>query len=447
MEQTSQPSKAPVVPLTEYLRPELPEAALYGLLGDIARVLSMRTGADPAAILLQTIVMLGNVVGPQPHISFGGADHAARLFVLLCGEAATGLKGTSLAAVERLFAEACPDWYDTRVLRGLQSPEAMVDRVADAPAGDSRLLVLEPEYGRLLGRLMAAHGFSAQLRNAWDGAPLEIARTRRGGKRDSVRASFPHISLIAHVTPQELAHFRNRVRLTDGLGSRFLHAIVTGAARRANPWASDRDEKEIELVARIRDAIDYSRNGVLEHTDPISRELCLLRGVQPRREMAVAIAIRQRRLLVPSASDYTSDLEALTRRGPVQTVRLALAYAIAEQAGALLPVHLDAAEALWRFCAAASQAIYGAPIGQLAPRADPKNVGKLLEYLHERGSWVSRSEVNKALFKRNASSSEINAIVEALQLRVAVEVRSIGTTGGRPRTEYRLAPRQSGLFR
>ena len=47
----------------EQLKPE----ALYGLAGDIVKAIAPRTEADPAALLLQTLVNFGNVVGAGPH--------------------------------------------------------------------------------------------------------------------------------------------------------------------------------------------------------------------------------------------------------------------------------------------------------------------------------------------------------------------------------------------
>ena len=140
----------PVPPLSAFLRPELHPAALRGLPGDVALALAESSGADPAAVLVTFLALLGNAAGPQPHARFGGAEHPARLFAVLVGDAATARKGTALGAVERLFADADPDWADGRVLFGLQSAEAMIDKVADDHSGDCRLMVVETEFGRLV---------------------------------------------------------------------------------------------------------------------------------------------------------------------------------------------------------------------------------------------------------------------------------------------------------
>ena len=125
----------PVPPLSAFLRPELPAAALVGLPGEVTARLAASSGADPAAILSAFLTLLGNAAGPQPHARFGGAEHPPRLFTVLVGDAATGRKGTAYGNVEDLFTAADPDWAEARVLYGLQSGEAMIDQVHDrAPA-------------------------------------------------------------------------------------------------------------------------------------------------------------------------------------------------------------------------------------------------------------------------------------------------------------------------
>lgn len=96
----------------QFLRPELPEEALYGLPGDVIGALAPTTEADPAALLLTFMTMFGNVIGAEPHVAFGGADHPGRLFVLIAGDAATGRKGTSLSVIEKLGRPGI--WLDHR---------------------------------------------------------------------------------------------------------------------------------------------------------------------------------------------------------------------------------------------------------------------------------------------------------------------------------------------
>jgi len=49
-------------------------------------------------------------------------------------------------------------------------------------------------------------------------------------KKGSVEASSPHVSLIGHITPQELLRKSGQARLAGGLASRLLFGYVTRAA-------------------------------------------------------------------------------------------------------------------------------------------------------------------------------------------------------------------------
>jgi Protein of unknown function (DUF3987) len=269
--------------LAAFLRPELDPAALSGFPGEVAVTLSEATGADPAAVLVSFLALLGNAAGPQPHARFGGAEHPARLFAVLVGDAATGRKGTALGAVEKLFADADPDWSDGRVLYGLQSAEAMIEQVADGPSGDCRLMVVETEFGRLVDAMTRARGFSAQLRNAWDGRVLQRTTTRLNG-----RASRAHISMLAMITPEELLRHHARLSQAGGLESRILY-VFSAPEQDVSPFADSPDHDH--LAGRLRVVLESSRDAVMICTDPISRYLLTLRGIQPRAEMPVDAAV------------------------------------------------------------------------------------------------------------------------------------------------------------
>ena len=263
-----------VPPLAAFLRPELAPAAMHGLPGEVAVSLSEASGADPAAVLLVFLALLGNAAGPQPHAWFGSAEHPARLFVVLVGDAATGRKGTALEVVEPLFAEADPDWAADRVLYGLQSAETMIDRVADSYAADCRLMVVETEFARLAETMARTGTLSAQLRNAWDGRALQRATTRF-----TRRATRAHVSMLAMITPEELLRQHHRLSRAGGLESRILYAY-TAPLSEVSPFASRPDSTY--LAGRLRQVLEGSRDAVMSKADPVSRYLLTLRGIQPR---------------------------------------------------------------------------------------------------------------------------------------------------------------------
>ena len=431
-----------VPPLAAFLRPELHPAALHGLAGDVATTLADDTGADPAAVLLTFLTLAGNAAGPQPHAWFGGAQHPGRLFTVLVGDAATGRKGTALAAVEQLMSGADQDWADDRVLHGLQSPEAMINEVADGRArGDSRLMIVETEFARLVATMARTGTMSAQLRNAWDGRAL--ART---SVRGTQRASRAHISLLAMITPEELLRHHARLSQAGGLESRILY-VYTAPSRQVSPFAGGFDTGT--LTDRVFAALDSSREAVMNHADPISRHLLTDRGIQPKADLAVADDVAdgwttqvKPRLPVPG-----DGLAALHSRAEAQVIRLAAAYAITDQATEITAVHVEAALAAHAYCARSAEILFGVPLAQLPPRADPKAVAKIVRHLHDRyPQWAARDDIGSGVLHGNTPAAGITAALASLTAKRLIEHRQIHTDG-RPRDEYRLTePPQLTLF-
>jgi hypothetical protein len=421
---------------TTLLRPTLAEAALYGLPGDIARAVSKQTGGDPAQALLSTLTRLGNAVGRQPHIRFGNAQQAARHFVLIVGDSSS-LKDTVEAAVDDLFAQADPDWHASRIKSGLQSPEAMIELVADGPTGDSRLLNFESEIRRLVAQMARSANFGPVLRQGYDGQPLEISRSRGGRSDDrSIRSSYPHISLIALVTPEELIRIYLQLVAAGGLENRFFYVLVARQGD-VNPFAPP-DVDNDTLVARLRSAIESSRARVLEQTDPVSRALCIMRGVQPRCEMPLTPALRNQ---WPEIRDQLPqvkpEFQHLVRRAPTHVARFALTYAIGDESDAIGVEHVNAALALCAFGARSAERIFGVPTGTLQPQVDPQRRGKVFVYLASEGGWVSREQISRDHFRGNLPKRDLDAIVGSLIDDGHIEYRKVPTSG-RPRIEYRV---------
>ena len=220
-------------PSQEETWPELDPAALHGLAGRLVATLGPHTEADPAALLLTFLVAFGNAVGPGPRALVGATEHPARLNVLLVGQTARARKGTAQAEVNKVMALADPGWFAERMVGGLASGEGLIAAVRDptgedtaAPA-DKRLLCVEAEFVRVLG-VAAREGntLSAVLRQAWDDG-----RLRTMTRKDPLRASGAHISIIGHITAEELRRRLGDTEIANGFVNRFLLAAVRRSKR------------------------------------------------------------------------------------------------------------------------------------------------------------------------------------------------------------------------
>jgi hypothetical protein len=414
----------------------LPDDALFGLPGEIARTLSNSTGADPATILSMFLTMFGNSIGRQPHVQFYGHEEPARFFCLIVGQWARGRKGTAFNAVRKLFIPAEPEWSAGRIEPGLQSPEAMIEAVADSPTGDPRLLVLETEFARLIGTMQATRRFSSQLRTAFDGEPL----SRKRVSRPPLISTQHHISMIGMITPGELLALQ---KLSGGLESRMLY-ILSAPARKtdADPFAEGEDE--IYLAERVRGAINSAWDYILDGSDPISAELAKIRGVAPNTKFSIADDVADNWKasieldIEDLAADIGEDYARYTARGQTQVVRLALAYALADGATEIDWPHIKAAMALWEFCARSARRIFSVPDNP-DPKINPRNQGKVFDYLLEQyPKWTATADITTNILKNNSIASPI---IDDLEEQGLIERRTTAPKGGgkgRSRVEVRV---------
>ena len=423
-----------------HLRPVLHQDALLGLPAEIAIRCAEATGADVAPCLLTALTMIGNAAGGEPHVlTPDGAEHSGRLFAVVVGETGVSRKGTGVNSVRRVSAAADPRWAG-RITGGLQSPQKMIELVDDG-GNDTRLMLIEPEFARLLG-IMARTQFGPELRKAWDG---EVLENQPGNPKRNWRASHAHVSLIGEITPAELERYHNRLSQEGGMENRLLFCL--SAPWPLTDWFDLEPADFSDLIDRLRLALDLSRSSVLEQTDPISRAIFLERGAgfQPSVILPLHDKVRSRgewkrlvkdRLLLAESD----DMAALWARAEAQVIRLAAAYAIGTGSDTVNPEHVKAAVAMWNYCAQTVEVLFTIAAVQDGGRADRGQARKLLDYLRTRQGWVTQTALNKQVFQGNAKSADIKALLAHLAARRHIETRVVKDTGGGPRTEVRIAP-------
>lgn len=222
----------------------LAQEAFHGLAGEIVSILEPESEADPAGLLMHLLVSFGNVVGRTPHFMVGGATHHANMYCVNVGATASR-KGTAKDDTFHLVRKVDADWFDNCVQSGLSSGEGFIwavrdqieekqairtkGRVADYQmvitdqgVEDKRLLLVESEFGSVL-RVLQRDGntLSAQMRQAWDSGTLRTLT-----KSQPVRATDAHVSLIGHVTREELLKYLNETEQANGFANRILWVAV-----------------------------------------------------------------------------------------------------------------------------------------------------------------------------------------------------------------------------
>ena len=195
---------------------------------------------------------MGNVLGCGPHVVIDEKRHPLKIWVLVVGATADGKKGTGANRVFSLLDQVDPSWR-LRRKNGIASGEAIVHQVRDdvvrirrvkksdgteTETGetvegekDKRLLLKEEEFSRVL-RLARRDGatLSATIREAWDSSTLMTT-----SKVAPETATNAHVTIIGHITPEELRKYLSDTELANGFANRFLLVCSRRSKRLSRP--------------------------------------------------------------------------------------------------------------------------------------------------------------------------------------------------------------------
>jgi len=396
--------------MKQLLPPRVHLSAFHGLAGKIVRVIEPQSEADPAALLVQILVAFGNCAGRTAHFAVEADRHYPNLNAVIVGATSKARKGTSWGHVKRLFETVDELWTANSIQHGLSSGEGLIWAVRDSgPNGsgvdDKRLLVLESEFATVL-RVMGRQGnvLSAVLRQAWDSGDLRILT-----RNDPARATGAHISVIGHITAEELRRNLTRTEVANGFANRFLW--VDSNRSKCLPEGGRVDpDSFISSISSLREALDYARS-----------------AGEIRRDDAAA------RLWKSVYEDLSSGspglFGAITSRAEAQVMRLALVYALLDQSNTIAIEHLRAALAVWRYCEASARRIFGATTGN-------KTADAIIEALKAAENGLTKTEITN-FFNRNKTAEEIDSALQLLEEHRRLKSRS-ECSRGRKASRYFL---------
>jgi hypothetical protein len=415
-------ARDPAVPEPPPWPDPLAEEAFHGLPGRIVRTIEPSSEADPAALLVQTLVAFGSAVGRGAYFAVEGDRHHANEFAVLVGRTSKARKGTSWGRVHSLLRQAAERWATERVQSGLSSGEGLIwavrdpitkrERVkergeqvryeeveADPGVLDKRLLVYEPEFANVLKQTeRQGNTVSVVLRQAWDGQDL-----RTMTKNSPARAAGAHVSLIGHITADELRRYLTQTETANGFGNRHLWVcadrsklLPEGGRVDAEAWAG--------LGKELEAAIEFARGA----------------GEVSRDDEARAVWLE----VYAELSEGRPGLAgALLARAEAHVMRLAMLYALLDRSALILAPHLIAALALWEYVERSVYHVFGDSLGD--PVAD-----ELLRLLRSCPGGMTRSEVGNHYGRHQPSERIGRALGLLLQHRLARFERQ--ETGGRP---------------
>jgi Bifunctional DNA primase/polymerase, N-terminal len=400
-------------------------AAYHGVLGELVKVIAPHSEADPAALLVQMLVAAGNLIGSGPYVPVEKTLHHCNLFAVLVGLTSSGRKGTSLDHAKSVVGFADNDWLVNRVSSGLSTGEGLIwavrdlsvkkeaikekgrviayqEVIEDHGVEDKRLLVILTEFASLL-TVMSREGatLSTVIRQAFDqGGKLELP-----SKHSPARATNAHISVIGHITPDELKQKLISVDLANGFGNRHLWICV----RRSQllPMGGTLTDAAIDLPRkRLAAALSWAKTqGAVE----------LIRD-----PATVTLWSREYERLT---SDRGGLFGEVTSRAESITLRLSMIFALLDRSIVIKEEHLRAALEVWRFGQDSARFIWGESSGY------PEAAAFLAAIRREPG--IARSALFNLIGTPYRTQTKVTEVLRYLQAKGLVRVEQVAT-GGRP---------------
>jgi hypothetical protein len=378
--------------------------AFHGFAGRFVETVEPHSEADPLALLSQFLVAFGNMIGRGPHFTAEADRHSMNLFLGIVGTTSKGRKGSSWGHVRRLLARVDPVWVSEHLVSGLTSGEGVIwavrdpslagpgrkglrqssaDQYPDPGIADKRLLIFGAELSSVLKVMeRAGNTLSTTIRDAWDGGDLRIL-----AKNSPTKATAPHISIVAHITDDELRKNLHGTELTNGFANRFLWAFVDRS--KALPDGGNLPDSELESMSNALRVI-VSRARVVGRME---------------REGAAAELWRE---VYPELSEGKAGIVgAVTSRAEAQVMRVACIYALLDESPLVQLCHLQAALALWDRFEKSCRFIWGdGPANRAAAR--------ILDRLDMAPQGVLRSDLY-ALFSRHVGAREVEVALNEIE--------------------------------
>jgi len=384
--------------------PGLPDRAYHGLAGEFVRAMEPYSEANPASILVQLLVAFGNAVGRGPNFVAGADTHYTNNNAVIVGQTANARKGMSMGFVRELLARADPDWAEKRVLGGLASGEGLIAALQKS-GNDKRLLAFESEFSRVLKTAeRSGNTLSDIIRQAWDGSNLNVMT-----RQNPLFVNDPHVSVVGHITMDELISLMPDISALNGFANRFLW-VYADRYQYLPEGEPPADFLMTYYADELRNSLSFGGRTGMMHRD--ARANALWNQVYEK-----------------LSAGRSGMIGAATARAEAHTMRLACVYALLDQSGQVQVDHLVAALAVWCYCEASARLIFGGTPG------DPVT-SRILALLRRSPDGMTRTELSNA-FSHNRTAREIDAALKGLESQRQIEAIKETRERGRPAERWR----------
>jgi hypothetical protein len=162
------------------------------------------------------------------------------------------------------------------------------------------------------------------------------------------RATGALISIVGHITADELRRYLDRTEAGNGFANRFIYLCVR-RSKCLPVGGALLDDDLRPLAKRIAEAIGHARR-------------------VSRLTLSDAASFLWHTVYPALSQGMPGMLGAVTSRSEAQVIRLAMIYALLDLCTEIQPEHLKAALAIWEYAEASARYVFGSALGN--PLAD-----------------------------------------------------------------------------
>ena len=385
------------------------DAAFRGLAGELVRRIKPETEACSEAILAQFLAAFGNVIGPRPRFMVGTTVHRCNLFICLAGPTGIARKGTAWDVARWILEKCDPIWGANPTPSGMTSGEGLISMCRDA--GGDGIVFVETEFSKVLTNMNRdGNSLSATLRQLWDSRYAYVPT-----KNQPLSVDNAFLSVIGHVTIDDLEEYLTAVSMGNGLVNRFawFNTYRDGDLPNGGDFDSILDAVD-PLISSVAFTIEFAKlNRAFDH---------------PCKRSVEAGELWAQIYRGPLARTKTGNYAKATVRAAPIIMRLALIYAVLDRSNVIEVPHLESAMAVWQYCDATAAHIFGNPLHD-------GNMARIIACLEEKPEWMTRTEISQRTFGGHLPASQLDQLLAQAQGAGDI-LYKVEKSGGRDRHSW-----------
>ncbi len=389
---------APVTP--EFFEP--PDSAFVGWIGDYCNLVGPTTESPAAFQLGVALTTIGAMMGRQVAVRYNSDPLYSNLFTVLVGRSNKTRKDTAIKRTIRTLTEPITSGssimnHGITVVRNVGSSQALLNDLKE----HQNVLLYITELSTLIGnaRRKGTETIAPTMMEAFD-TPTVMQNKAMGNQ---IEARFPYLSMLAAVQPEILTSLMTSDDMSSGFANRIF--FICGSPTAPLPLAPELDWAVMRALFMELWGIRQKYNEGT--TIQLSSEAVALWSDWYVKDWHAAAA--------------NAEEEALKQRHHVFIMKIALIYAICDQAQSISADHLkramDIVAWMWRHVQELSGGWGRSINGQIENR--------VLSTLERRGA-MKRRDLQMACGSRKWSGSEFSDVFERMIKNQLVVVDPFG---------------------